>query len=172
MGNKICHSGGATGADFIWENEALKKGYKIKSYSFEGHNTKSKNRVILTEKELKEGFEQIKSANKLLNRNLNNLISYTKKLISRDWFQAKNADAIYAVGVFDGDMVAGGTAYCVACAINLNKPVYFFEQNEGMWYIWNNGFEVCEEVTLVDNFAGVGTRKINQKGIDAITKLF
>ena len=177
MERYTCYSGGASGSDLIFELESLKKGYKVVAYSFEGHNTKSNNRYILTDKELQEGFEHIKITNKRLNRNLNNISPYVKKLIARDWFQVKNSDSIFAVGNLDGeDNVGGGTGYAVSCVIDNKKPVYLFEQNDNMWFYFDyqtNKFEAQWGIPkLTHNFAGIGTRDINDNGIEAIKKLF
>ena len=174
---KTCHSGGASGSDYIFENESIKKGYKVIAYSFKGHSTKSKNKLILTPEQLKEGFEHIKEANKILNRNLSNLSPYVKNLISRDWFQVKNSDAIFAVGNLDTEKtVTGGTGYACACAIGNNKSIYLFEQNDNQWYYFDyqsDKFEIYEDQPkLTKNFAGIGTREINDNGINAITNLF
>ena len=177
MERYTCYSGGASGSDLIFELESLKKGYKVVAYSFEGHNTKSNNRYILTDKELQEGFEHIKITNKRLNRNLNNISPYVKKLISRDWFQVNSSDTIFAIGNLDGvDNVKGGTGYAVSCAIDNNKPIYLFEQNDNQWYYYDyetNRFEIYEKIPiLTSKFAGIGTRQINENGLNAIIKLF
>jgi len=173
----ICYSGGALGSDSVFESEATKRKIEVVAYSFDGHNTKSQNSLILTSKQLKEGFEHIKIANKRLNRNINNLSSYVKNLISRDWFQVNSSDAIFAIGRMDGeDCVMGGTGYAVSCAIDKTKPVYFFEQNHNQWYYFDydsDRFEIYESVPkLTENFAGIGTREINDNGIKAIINLF
>jgi hypothetical protein len=172
-----CHTGGAAGSDLIFEVESLKKGFNVKSYSFKGHNTKSNNRVVLSEEELKEGFEHIKKTNKRLNRNILNAAPYTKNLIARDWFQVKNADAIFAIGNIETpSTVAGGTGYACSCAVDNKKPIYFFEQNDNQWYYYDyqsDKFEIYESVPkLTENFAGIGTRDINDNGVKAIISLF
>ena len=171
-----CYTGGATGSDYIFENESIKKGFKVVSYSFKEHNTKSKNRFDLTQNQLNEGFDHIKIANKRLNRNLSNLDTYIKNLISRDWFQVKNSDAIFAVGTVINENVLGGTGYAVACAIDNKKPVFVFDQNDNYWLYYDyddNKFEIYEGIPkLTENFAGIGTRNINNEGIRAIVSLF
>lgn len=171
-----CYSGGASGSDFIFETESIKKGFKVVAYSFENHNTKSKNRLNLTQKQLDKGFDHIKIANKRLNRNLSNLEPYIKNLIARDWFQVDSSDAIFAVGIVSGDNVMGGTGYAVACAIDNKKPVYVFDQNYNSWFYYDyddNNFQIYEGIPeLTEKFAGIGTRNINNEGIRAIVSLF
>lgn len=180
---KTCHSGGATGSDYIFESESVKKGFNVKSYSFEGHNTKSPNRVILSQDELDECFEHVKIANETLKRNVYNLPTYTKNLIARDWFQVKNSTAVFAVGKIKNEMgikrqVEGGTGWACQMAIDNDKPLYVFEQNLNKWYMWTKNAEPCDRFILMnyvpeltDNFAGIGTRDINMNGIDAIINL-
>ena len=172
-----CFTGGANGSDWIFETESLKKGFKVAAYSFEGHNTKSQNRVILSSKQLSEGYEHIKIANNRLNRNIRSISSYIRNLISRDWFQVKDTDAVFAIGSLDTEStVKGGTGYAVQCAIDNKKPVYLFEQNDNQWYYYDyesDRFEVYEEIPkLTEKFAGIGTREINDNGIKAIISLF
>lgn len=173
----ICYSGGAIGSDTIFESEAIIKGYDVVAYSFDGHTSESKNRIILSPKQLKEGYEHIKIANLRLNRNISNLSLYVRNLISRDWFQVKNSDTIFAIGMLDDeDNVKGGTGYAISCAIDNKKPIFFFEQTANQWYYYgydSDSFEIYEDVPkLTNRFAGIGTRDINLNGINAIKSLF
>ena len=172
-----CYSGGANGSDFIFSSESLKHNYKVLDYSFEGHNTKSSNRFILSPNQLKEGLEHIKIANTRLNRNINNLSSYVKNLIARDWFQVKNSEAIFAIGSLASiDTVKGGTGWATQLAVDNKKPVYLFEQNDNQWYYYDyesNMVQIYEDIPkLTPKFAGIGTREINDNGIQAIKNLF
>lgn len=172
-----CYSGGAKGTDIIFENEAIKKGFDVVAFSFDGHNTKSKNCYILSDKQLKEGFEHIKIANLRLKRNISYLKPYIKKLISRDWFQVKYSDTIFAIGLLD-DMnnVCGGTGYAISCAIDNKKPIFLFEQTLNQWYYYNyetDSFEIYENIPkITEKYAGIGTRDINENGINAIKELY
>ena len=175
--NYTCYSGGAKGSDTIFEIESLKHNFKVVAYSFDGHNTKSSNKLILTPKQLNEGFEHIKLANKTLERNINNASPYVRSLISRDWFQIRSSDTIFAIGNLQTEnTVRGGTGYAVACAVDNKKPIYLFEQDDNQWYYYDyesDMFEIYEYVPkLTENFAGIGTRDINDNGIRAILNLF
>jgi hypothetical protein len=173
----ICYSGGAIGSDSIFEAESIKHGVNVVAYSFVEHNTKSSNLKVLSKKQLEDGFKHIEIANKKLNRNIYNISSYVKNLISRDYYQVKSSDAIFAVGIFNGiDEVNGGTGWAVQIAIDNKKPVYVFEQNDNQWYYFDyesEKFEIFEGTpVLTDKFTGIGTRKINNNGIKAIINLF
>ena len=172
-----CFSGGAQGSDTIFELEAIKKGFNVVAYSFDGHNTKSQNTQILTSNQLKEGYEHIKIANKRLNKNISNVSSYVKNLISRDWFQVKNSDTIFAIGnLATENTVRGGTGWATQLAVDNKKPIYLFEQNDNQWYYYDyesDRFEIYEKMPkLTEKFAGIGTREINDNGIQAIKNLF
>ncbi len=186
--NYICHSGGCPGADMTWENECLKYGIKTISYSFWNHKQEGRNPKILTVEELKEGFEHVLKANETLKRDPSGQAQYVKNLLARNWFQVKNSEAVFAVGKMTSDkLVSGGTGWAVQMAIDNRKPVYIFDQNVTIWYryqydIINEGFvanmqskdfnePLTNIPTLTENFAGIGTREINQSGIAAIQEI-
>lgn len=177
------HSGGAIGADTEWENEGIKYGVKTIAYSFAGHSCKSKTPCILTDDQLAEGFEHVKNASISLKRPLDYITRrlYTKSLLSRNWFQVKNAECVFAIGKFVKNssmkLVDGGTGWAVQMAIDVGKPVYLFEQNEGVWsdYIYSTGaffLSYPRSPTLTKNFAGIGTREINDAGKAAIKDIY
>jgi hypothetical protein len=58
-------------------------------------------------------------------------------------------------------------------AIDVNKPVYVFDQERNKWYtnIDKDWVEIGTP-TLTPNFAGIGTRNINQNGIEAIRDVY
>ena len=120
-------SGGALGSDSVFESEGEKFGVKTVAYSFYGHNTSSKNRWSLTNEQLEEGWNHVLIANKTLNRNITTISTYVKKLLSRNWFQVKNSDCIYAVGIMkSNNEISGGTGWAIRLSIDNNKPVYVF----------------------------------------------
>jgi hypothetical protein len=73
-------------------------------------------------------------------------------------------------------MVKGGTGWAVGMAIEEGKPVYVFDQEKGQWFtyspIW--GFWIPLETTpvLTPNFAGIGTRELNDVGRKAIRDVY
>lgn len=182
------YSGGADGADLFFEKDGVKYGIKTVAYSFYGHNTSSKNRFVLTNIQLEEGWKYILVANKTLKRNITTISTYVKKLLSRNWYQVKNSDCIYAVGVFKSEnQVDGGTGWAVQLAIDNDKPVYFFDQNKNKWFKYERGFgdlnhdrfaepngfrEISYIPPLTENFAGIGTRNLNENGKKAIQELY
>lgn len=171
-----CYTGGAIGSDMIFEIESIKKGFDVIAFSFKEHNTTSEHKFILTEYQLKDGYEHIKKANLKLNRNIKNISKYVKNLLSRDWYQVKHSDTIYAIGILETEStVRGGTGYAVQLGIDEKKHIYVFDQSVDYWHYYDydtNKFEIYEGVPPLDyNFAGIGTREINNNGINAIKSL-
>lgn len=184
----ICNSGGANGSDITFEKFALEYNVEVRAYSFEEHNTTTTNRIILSDYELLEGWKKAQRAAKSLKRNTSNLSEYIKNLLSRNWFQVKNSEAIFAVGyILDpGDqgeriinktkkqVIDGGTGYAIEMSIQHNKPVFIFNQTDNKWYKWNlNQFREIDYIPkLTENFAGVGTRELTYQGSESIRNLY
>lgn len=185
----VNYSGGADGSDLAWEIIGETYGVKTVAFSFRYHKTKSKNTHILTDDDLMEGWVQVLLAADKMKRYISNVGLYIRKLISRDWFQVKHSDGVFAIGniIYPGSkgskykntsdipVVDGGTGYAVMCGILNNKLVYVFEQNDNNWYVWDysvNNFLKVDEPILTKNFAGIGTRNINENGIKAIENIY
>jgi hypothetical protein len=181
MENKhICHSGGCPGSDMEWEIENIKYNIPTIAYSFPGHTQYGANQKVLNKDELQEGWDQVLLCEKPIKRPLYKIKNnpYVKNLLCRNWFQVKNSESIYAIGklVIGSDkLVDGGTGWAVQMAINNNKPVYLFEQNFNQWYIYSSLFNKFTPIYvtpyLTNNFAGIGTRGINENGKQAIKEI-
>ena len=176
----INHSGGCPGSDMEWENQSDSYNVRTIAYSFPKHIQEGKNPKILTQDELDEGWQQVLLCEKPLKRPLYKIKynTYVKNLLCRNWFQVKNAEAIYAIGKFtseDRKLVDGGTGWAVQMAINNKKPVFFFDQPTISWYEYNYTFGVFQKIfyipILTNNFAGIGTRQIDEHGKAAITEI-
>lgn len=188
------HSGGAIGSDSYW-GEVGARYYGVTSRHYytgerSEHNAPLGN-VEVSPKDYEEG--RIEAA-KAAARNWD----YDKPKMSdprliRNWSQVKYADAIFAVGhvvqpgerifpnipnderVATNPSVTGGTGYAVGMAILHNKPVYVFDQDVEKWYTWDdsvNNFVETDTPTLTRNFAGIGTRGINEAGKQAIRDVY
>jgi hypothetical protein len=199
---KTLHTGGAIGSDIYFELLALKAGYNVKAYSFEGHTTDSSNRVILTQEELGEAGEKVAYAAQYLGRKVPLDNPYVYNLLRRNWFQVKNSEIMYAVADFDDVMwdgkfrwkdggtklqvrVPGGTGWAVAMALLENKIVCLFDQRVPRWYkCWQIKDKLVPYYELFaipyakdlpkfpECFAGIGTRNLNGNGEQAIKTLF
>jgi hypothetical protein len=65
--------------------------------------------------------------------------------------------------------VQGGTGYAVAMAILHGKPVYVFDQERNKWFKNIDGKWYESDIpVLTENFAGIGTRNLNNNGKKAI----
>lgn len=176
----VNHSGGALGADMCWENEGKKYGVESIAYSFYNHTQYSENQNILSNNQLKEGWQNVLIAEKTLKRNMSSRQSfYVKNLLSRNWFQVKNSEAIFAVGSFlneEQTIVNGGTGWAVQMAIDNEKPVFFFNQPTDKWYEYSYTEEKFIEMdglpTLTENFAGIGSRNLEDNGKKAIEEVY
>ena len=101
----------------------------------------------------------------------------------RNFYQVYNADAFYAIAKLNADNngVQGGTNTAVQLGVKMNKPVYIWDINTEQWYefaekygddgsIIYSQFFKTETPTLTKNFAGVGTRDIeNYNTLDKTT---
>ena len=108
------------------------------------------------------------------------------ELLIRDWAQVKYADAVFAVTTLlqAGDKIdltriakipqgKGGTGYAIQMAINEGKPVYLFDQVRNQWFTYKNNAWVKTDIPiLTKNFAGIGTRNLNENGKKAIEDVF
>lgn len=175
MKKYICFSGGAEGADYVFEKECNRFKIKVIAYSFLGHHSNSKNQKILNVHELDGGWQHILIANKSLNRNLNQISFYAKCLLSRNWYQVRDSDLICAIGTINSnEKVDGGTGWAVQMGIDNNKEIFVFDQSNDYWHVYDyesNRFVESDSPVLPTNFTGIGTRKINRAGIQAIVDL-
>jgi hypothetical protein len=163
----INHSGGAIGSDSYWGEVGERYGVKSNHY-YHGNKT-PKGNVEITEEEFEEGKQHVLKANETLNRKPNSYMD----LLARNWMQVKNADAIFAIGHLKKGIVDGGTGWAVQMAIDVNKPVYVFDQERNQWYKNINGVWSESEIpTLTPNFAGIGTRQLNDDGKKAIEEVY
>ena len=164
----VNHSGGAVGSDSYWGAIGEKYGVVSEHYYY-GNKTPNGNHQI-TQEQFEEGKEHVLKANETLHRRPDAYMN----LLSRNYAQVKNADAIFAVGHLKNGIVDGGTGWAVQMAIDDNKPVYVYDQTRKQWFSNINGqWQVFSGIPkLTKNFAGIGTRKLNQDGKDAIKQVY
>lgn len=172
LGEFTLHSGGAAGSDTWWGRVGEQYGVSLKHY-YHGNPTPAGN-VEVSDKEFKEGLPLAYQAAKDMGRKAETVTKY-QDLIGRDVTQATRASEIFAIGVLDGTQVKGGTGYAVQIGINLGKPVHVFDQEKNQWYQYDYGtksFVETETPTLSKDFAGIGTREINDNGLEAIRQVY
>jgi hypothetical protein len=181
----VCNSGGALGADTVWEETCGKYGVVIRAWSHKTPYHTSLNKIEVSDEDYNEGVERVKKALVSLRRSGG---SKYMNLLARNWAQVKYSDAVYAVGTIirpgqkddkgyvnksTCDVVSGGTGYAVLMAIDVTLPVFVFDQNMDGWYRWSyvtRSFVPWKEEPRIShtNFAGIGTRKLSEKGKGAI----
>lgn len=166
------HSGGAKGSDTYWGEAGKKYGVESNHYHAIGAKTPSGNTPI-SEEMLKEADPHLKKANETLKRTYPTSNEYVNNLLRRNWWQVKNSDAVFAVGHLVRGIVEGGTGWAVQMAIDNGKPVYVFDQVRNKWYKnINNKWNESEVPILTKNFAGIGTRELNDTGRKAIEAVY
>lgn len=188
LSDMICHSGGAIGSDSEFEKVCTKFGIKVRAYSYKTNYHTSPNKFEISDDDYQVGIQEINKANKILCRyNINKFMN----LLARNWSQVKYSDQIFAIGsiVEPGkksksgyyskskyQTIDGGTGYACMMAVLHQKELFVFDQDKLNWFRWSYPamkFVKCESPKITKpNFAGIGTRQINNDGIKAITELF
>jgi len=183
----VNHSGGAVGADSYWGRIGEQYGV-VSNHYYYGDKTPEGNFEISGEDYEEGRYESAKAA--YYNYGYKYPTMKDHRLI-RNWSQVKYSEAIFAVGhlVIPGEKlfphqkndtrvalnaaVQGGTGYAVAMAILHGKPVYVFDQERKQWYKNIDGkWFVSEVPVLTKNFAGIGTRDLNEDGKKAIETVY
>lgn len=187
--NITCHSGGAEGSDSFFESIGSKFGVKTKAYSYKTNYHTSPNKVEISEDDYIEGVIEINKANKHMNRFG---IQKYMNLLARNWAQVKYSTQVFAIGIIVDpgsktskgyysksklQTIDGGTGYCCQMAINNLRDVFVYDQIKLNWFRWSYSTMSFIELSQTpkiktQNFAGVGTREINQFGIKAIENLY
>lgn len=171
------HSGGANGADSYFGEQGLLYGItNQKHYWYKFKTPYSKWNDKITNEEYLEGCEKVQIANKTLKRK--NISKYMH-LLSRNYCQVKYSDAVFAISTLNSDKtVNGGTGWGCQMCIDENKPLFVFDQEKNNWYKYSYEFSkfilIYQEDLLIlpFNFAGIGTRELNDNGRKAIEKLY
>ena len=183
-----CHSGGATGSDSVFESRGIKYGVKTKAYSYKTSSHKSPNKVEISDVDYNEGIDEVNKANRHLGRFG---IHKYMNLLARNWAQVKYSTQVFAIGIIVDpgkkspkgyyskskfQTIDGGTGYAVQMAINNKRSVYVFDQIKEKWFRWSYDAMSFMETDVpkiqTQNFAGIGTREINDVGIKAIEDIY
>jgi len=170
----VMYSGGATGAECAFGEEAERFGVREVNFTFAGHNQKRvRGRRVLEEKELTAGDVSLVYVAHRIHRNWDKK-ALIKKVLQTQWHVVSKARQVFVVGVIqDDNSVRGGTGWSVELARRWNKPVWVFDQERHAWFTWlHNAWVVGEPVIQTPEFAGTGTRFLSDEGRQAITGLF
>ena len=184
----INHSGGAYGGDTFWDLIGREFGViNHKHYRDAGNanlsqqlRNKGIKAEILTKEQMNFARQKVKE---LLG------VEYKDDLRGnlqvRNFYQVYNSDAVYAIAKIASSTkpeVYGGTDTAVQLGIKLNKPVYVWDIDSEQWYTqdtdflktgfdktkheWDyNGWKKIETPTLTKNFAGIGSRDIENYNV-------
>jgi len=166
MGEITNHSGGAYGADTLWD--ILGRTFGVTKHTHyrgsDNINLSKKLRdlnvkaTVISDKQLELGYTQLES---IYGRKFEK--SLANDLKARNYFQIINSDAVYAVGKLDTARVnvSGGTAASIDMAKGFKKPIYVYDIGSFGWFKFNGvEFIPTETPTLTKNFAGIGTRDV------------
>jgi hypothetical protein len=183
-----CHSGGAIGSDTEFEINCGLFSIECRAYSYKTKSHTSPNKVEISEEDFTDGITEVRRANKILNRWG---IERYMNLLARNWAQVKYSVQIFAVGEIiepgskdkkgyknnsKSQIVSGGTGYAVAMGIINGREIFVFDQIKSKWFKWSfnqERFVECNKPTITNpNFAGIGTREINEVGKQEIKDLF
>ena len=160
------HSGGAYGADTEWDLIGRKYGVTNNKHYRQQDNISLSKRLrdsniqatVLSEQQMEYARQQLEQ---LLGKKYPNTLEGNLQV--RNYYQVSQADAVYAIGTINSSKngVTGGTNTAVQLGITMNKPVYVFDLNTEQWHTYSGDkFIQTDTPTLTKNFAGVGTRDI------------
>lgn len=180
LSDNLCLSGGAEGADLQFGMCAGMAGHGVIHWSFDPHaakcNAPKQEVVILTPAQLEQADAALAVAAKRIKRNPypNNL--FVRNLLRRNWYQVRDAERVYAVAsIDDKGRVSGGTAWATAMFMDRFQgacEVYVYDMAISAWLTWD-GFHwmVVDPPKPHGVYAGVGSRKLETNGKDAIRTL-
>lgn len=166
------HSGGAYGADTLWDTIGRSLGFTNHNHYRDGGNqglsAKLKQAgvkaVVVTKEQMQLARDKIKD---LLG--ITYLDNLQGNLQVRNFYQVSNSDGVYAVATLSGSKaVKGGTNTAVQLGIKLGKPVYVWDVASEQWFKFDttvNQFKPTETPILTKNYAGVGTRDIENYNV-------
>jgi len=182
--NYTNHSGGALGADTEWDVIGKNFGMTDNKHYWMNNKTPNGNTEITADDAI-EGQEKVTQAARAMGR-IEPTHQVRDERLIRNWSQVKYSDAVFAVTTMlnvGAEMNygkkakirqgKGGTGYAIEMAIQAGKPVYVFDQVRNAWFKNIDGkWSESEVPTLTQNFAGIGTREINEAGKKAIRDVY
>ena len=171
----LCLSGGAEGADLQFGMTAGMAGHSVIHWSFKEHRTHAPEQevVILTSDQLDAADDPCKQASLTLKKHYPPKSVYVKNLLRRNWYQVAAAERVYAVSTITNGVVEGGTSWATQMFIDRFNgeacECYVYDQIEEKWFKWNALWEaIGSPPEPFGVYAGIGTRKLNDAGKQAI----
>lgn len=175
------HSGGAYGGDTFWDLIGREFGVTNHRHYKDADNanlskqlrSKGVKAEVLTKEQMDFARQKVKE---LLGVEYNDDLKGNLQV--RNFYQVYNSDGVFAVAKLNDNKseVLGGTNTTVKLSIKLDKPTYVWDINSEGWYkftpnidLFGNstggGFIKVDTPTLTENFAGVGSRDIENYSI-------
>lgn len=173
---RLCRlfSGGATGAEAVFGEQAAAHGVKETHFTFAGHSqARTEGAVVLDERELAAGDVSLIYVAHRLHRHWDKTETL-RRVLQTQWHVVSHASQVFVVGTIQPDgTVHGGTGWSVELARRWNKRVWVFDQEHADWFTWS-GSAWTRGVPVIEtpDFAGTGTRFLNDAGRKAIAELF
>ena len=181
LGENLCLSGGADGADLQWGMMAGSVGHSVIHWSFQGHKSQapSSEVVVLDDASLGEADELLKRANATLRRRFPGKNRFINNLLRRNYYQVKWTESLYGVGELKKDQVQGGTAWAVQMYMDRftldgesmdTCRLYFYDQLLDQWMQWRGQWSVMDAPPPMPSgiWTGIGTRELSHNGKWAI----
>jgi hypothetical protein len=172
--NCTLYSGGATGAEAAFGECAERHGAKEVNFTFAGHTqARTEGRKVLDERALAAGDVSLIYVAHRLHRHWDKTETL-RRVLQTQWHVVSHAAQVFVVGSIQPDgTVHGGTGWSVELARRWNKRVWVFDQEHAAWFTWS-GSAWARGVPVIESpeFAGTGTRFLNDAGRAAITDLF
>ncbi len=171
----VLFSGGATGTEEFFGEQAEAFGIEEVNYSFDGHQiVRSRGIRVLTNDELALKDVSMTYVSKLMGREYTKAPLFRKVLQSICW-QVSSGQEVIVIGTIQDDLtVNGGTGWGAEFAKLCNKPLLVFDQTKNAWFRWNNDKFDEEKDPIIKNsqFTATGTRFLEENAKKAIVELF
>lgn len=177
IGENVCLSGGADGADLQFGMTAGMLGHSVIHWSFNRHKSSAPKEelVELSEEQLVKADPYLVRANKTVGRRIP-INLYVKNLLRRNWYQVQHAERVYAVAPIEHGQVQGGTAWATQMFIDRYDGApcecYVFDLITEKWFVWKGDWiEIESPPQPFGIWAGIGSRKLSTAGKNAIRTL-
>lgn len=171
----ILFSGGVNGAEAEFGSQAEAAGIEEVNFTFDGHKLNRKRGVrFLTSEELLSGDVSLSYVSKLMNRTYSSGPLF-RKVLQSIWHQINHAEEVFVVGkILEDSTIKGGTGWGAEFAKICNKPLHVFDQEKNQWFTWQTDHWKEKKSVKIrrKQFAGTGTRFLNDNGKKAIQTLF
>ncbi len=167
-------SGGTTGAECAFGEEAEAWGLQEVNFTFDGHRqVRTRGSVVLSTADLDQGTVSMRYVEQRLQRSWD-AEGVVAKVLASQWHLVSRARQVFILGVLQPDgTVTGGTGWAAELARRWNKPVWVYCQNKDEWRTWTGDAWVIDEpVITTTEIAATGTRFVTGQGRDAVADLF